>query len=222
MFKLLWLRLQVSWWNFKESIQVIFFYYSNWEFAKLDLYFLRSYMLQYPYQMSKEFLTDIGKKDVDTYGETPLTTMDHIARECALHSRDVFYELGCGRGRACFWLHFFIRCRVYGVEYLPAFVKIAQSIKRHYQIEEVKFLYKDMLDVDLSNATVVYFYGTCSDTPFIQKLCHKLESLHRKTKIITVSYPLSSYNPNFKVVKTFPVKFPWGETTAYLQVPVVS
>jgi len=215
---MLWTRLKFSLWNLKESLKVLFFYYSNWEFAKVDLYFLRSYLLENPYRMSKQFMRERGEEDVDTYGETPLTTMDQIARECALNSKDIVYELGCGRARTCFWLYSFIGCRVYGVEYLPAFVKIGQSIKRHFQIEDVKFLCKNFLDVDLSNASVIYFYGTCSDDALIKKLCHKFQSLSPKTKIITISYPLTSYSPHFKVIKSFPVTFPWGETTAYLQV----
>ena len=77
--------------------------------------------------MNKEFLLERGEKNVDTFGETPLTTMDVISQECGIKSSDIFYELGSGRARTCFWLHAFIGCRVYGVEYLPAFVKIAQS-----------------------------------------------------------------------------------------------
>ncbi len=219
-FKLLWVRLGVSWWNFKESCQVIFYYYSNRFFAQTDLYLLRSYLTSNPYRMSKAFLLKKGETDLDTYGETPLTTMDVIAQECQLQSEDVFFELGCGRGRACYWVSAFIGCQVYGVEYLPAFVKIAQSVKRHYQIESIKFLYQDMLEVDLSEATVIYFYGTCSEDKLIEKLCKKLAVLAPSTKIITISFPLTDYHSGFKVVKRFPVKFPWGETDAFLQKPI--
>lgn len=219
-FSLLWTRICVSWWNFKESCQVIFYYYSNLPFTKTDLYLLRSYLTSNPYRMSKEFLIKKGEKNFDTYGETPLTTMDVISQECCLGSQDVFFELGCGRGRSCFWLHAFVGCQVYGVEYLPAFVKIAQSVKRHYQIKPVKFIYKDILDVDLSRATVVYFYGTCSEDLLIEKLCKTFQTLSSDTKIITISFSLTDYHPQFKVVKSFRVKFPWGETNAYLQVPI--
>jgi SAM-dependent methyltransferase len=218
-YKLFWIRLKTDWWNFLEFVQVVFYYYSNWKFARIDVYFLRSYLPFNPYRMSKEFLKEKGEGNLDVYGETPLTTMDVISRECNFDQNDILYELGCGRGRTCFWLHAFVGCRVYGIEYIPAFIRIAQSIKRKFQIEEVKFLCQDMMEVDLKNATVVYFYGTCTDDETLLKLCRKFEALSSSTKIITISFPLSAYSSRFKTIKSFPVKFPWGETEAYLQMP---
>lgn len=217
MFKLFWIRMKTDIWNFLEYIQVIFFYYSNKKFAQVDIYLIRSYLTQNPYRMSKEFLIEKGESNVDTYGETPLTTMDVIAQECSLNSSDVVYELGCGRGRTCFWLHLFVGCKVYGIEYVPAFIRIAQSVKRKYQIENVKLVHADMMEVDLSNATVVYFYGTTINEQDLKKLCRKLAQCDRKVKIITISFPLSAYFSGFKTIKRFKVKFPWGETDAYLQ-----
>lgn len=217
MFKLFWIRFKSDIWNFIEYLQVIFFYYSNKQFRKIDFYLIRSYLTQNPFRMSKDFLIEKGEKQVDTYGETPLTTIDVIADECRLHRDDVVYELGCGRGRTCFWLHLFIGCKVYGIEYVPAFIRIAQSVKRRFRVENVKLVHADMMNVDLTDATVVYFYGTTIEDEELKKLCNKLAKCDSHVKIITISFPLSVYHAGFKTIKRFKVKFPWGETDAYLQ-----
>lgn len=217
MLKLLWIRIRTDIWNFIEFLQVVFYYYSNRRFAAPDWYVIRSYLTQNPFRMSKNFLTERGEKNVDTYGETPLTTMDVIADECRIASSDIVFELGSGRGRTCFWLNAVIGCTVYGVEFIPAFVRIAQSAKRKYRIADVKFICEDLMKVDLSTATVVYFYGTTITDEELQRLCAKLLSLSSKVKIITISFPLSAYHKGFRTVKRFPVTFPWGTTDAYLQ-----
>ncbi|MFQ5729199.1 MAG: methyltransferase domain-containing protein [Waddliaceae bacterium] len=218
--QLLWIRLVVSCRNFIEFLKVVYFYYPNRNFRRLDLYLLRNYILQSPYQISKSFLQEKGEKEIYTYGETPLTTLDKIVRECQIQSSDVVYELGAGRARSCFWLHFFVGCRVVGVEFIPTFVKISQKVRRTFGVEGVTFLYKDILDADYTEASVIYFYGTCSDTPFIQKLIEKLKEVPSGTKIISVSYPLTSYmqEPLFELRGAFSARFTWGESTVYLQV----
>lgn len=219
-FKLFWLKLIVTWRNFVEYAKVVRRYYSNSMFRKIDIYLLRNYIQQNPYRICKKFLEDRGVDNVYTYGETPLTTLEKIVKECKVSSRDVFYELGSGRGRSCFWLRCFVKCRVIGVEYVPAFVKIASKVVRHFGVDKIKFVYRDILDVDFSDATVIYFYGTSSETSFITKLIDKLKALPSGTKIITVSYPLTSYTaePIFEVVRTFTAQYTWGETEVYLHV----
>ncbi|ADI38320.1 putative uncharacterized protein [Waddlia chondrophila 2032/99] len=216
-FKLFWIRIKTDIWNFIEYLQVVFYYYSNRKFAAVDWFMVRAYLIQNPFRMSKEFLLKKGEKDVNTYGETPLTTMDVIAEECGIAPNDIVYELGAGRGRTCFWLNTVIGCTVYGVEYLPAFVRIAQSAKRKFQISGVKLICRDLMEVDLEKATVIYFYGTTIKENELQQLCEKLSKLSSDVKMITISFPLSAYHRGFRTIKRFTVKFPWGTTDAYLQ-----
>src|SRR6188768_1089931 len=102
------LSLKIKKQNFVEYLRVVSRYYSTPAFLKIDAALVLSYLFKHPFALSKRFLLEQGAQDVYTYGETPLTTLDMIARECRLSPKDVVFDLGCGRGRACFWLNAFI------------------------------------------------------------------------------------------------------------------
>jgi len=217
-FRLLVLKWVVACKHFIEYCKVVSRYYPDRKFRKIDLYLLRNYLLLNPYRMSKKFLQKRGEKNIYAYGETPLTTMDLIAGTCGIGPTDIVYELGCGRGRVCFWLNSFKRCRVVGVEFVPTFVQIAAKTGRRYGVSDVKFAYQDILDATLSDATVVYFYGTSADTTFILRLIEKLKTLRSGAKVITVSYPLIHFTaePVFIMEKEFLANFTWGTAAVYL------
>lgn len=224
--QLFWINLLVQKRNFVEFAKIVSHYYLNPVFRKIDLELLRTYLFNNPFTISKRFLQNRGEENVYAYGETPLTTMERIVKECKISSKDTVFELGCGRGRTCFWLHSFVGCRVVGIEYLPEFVNRANQIKNKFQIENIDFRVVDMLHADYTGATVIYLYGTCLEDDFIQKLIARLKKLPSGTKIITVSYSLAEYLdsnslsslPEFEVMKRFPARYTWGEAEVYLQI----
>lgn len=218
-FLLPFLYLKVKFVNLFEFIKVIFRYYSNNSFMKWDLALLSSYLFVNPFRLSKKFLQTAGEEEIYTYGETPLTTLEEIAKKCEIKPTDTVIEMGCGRGRGCFWLHQFIHCRVIGLEYIPQFVEKAQRIKEQYHIEGVEFRLADYFQAELSEATVIYLYGTCLSSDEIILLSKRFRQLLKGTKIITVSYSLKEYDLDapFKMIKYFPAKFTWGKTMVFLQ-----
>lgn len=218
--ELLWVNVRVHARNFFEFLRVATHYYTNVRFAKIDLALLLTYLFNNPYVISKKFLLERGEKEVYAYGETPLTTLEGIFKECQVSSTDVVFELGCGRGRTCFWMNTFIGCRVVGIEYIPEFVERANQVKAKFQVDGVQFRFQDMLKTDYSNATVIYLYGTTLDDATINHLITKLQKTAAGTKIITVSYPLTDYASSdmFEVMRCFPARFPWGETDIYLHI----
>ncbi|HEY4831907.1 MAG TPA: methyltransferase domain-containing protein [Waddliaceae bacterium] len=222
MIKLLALRFLVSFRNLIEGWKVVFRYYCDWRFLRIDLYLLRSYVYKSPYKIAKQFLQARGEVEIYTYGETPLTTMNLIVQECQITANDTIYELGCGRGRACFWLHHFLKCKVIGIDYIPEFVEIAQKVKRKFNLKGITFKMEDILQANFEGASVIYFYGICSETAFVLKLIDKLTKLPKHTKIITVSYPLTTFASEqlFEIVKIFPAQFTWGTADIYLHVKI--
>lgn len=218
--ELTWLNFKVSIKNFFEFLKVASHYYSNKSFAKIDLFLLISYLFQNPFTISKRFLQKKGESNIYAYGETPLTTLENISKECRITASDVVYELGCGRGRTCFWLNSFIGCHVVGIEYISEFVERANEVKAKFQVDDVEFRKEDMFKTDLSKATVLYLYGTCLEEPQIQQIIENCKKMAPGSKIITISYPLTDYTkePLFEVMKRFEASFPWGVTDVYLHV----
>lgn len=221
--KLLWIRAVTFLYEGLEFIKVVFRFYPNKKFRQQDFSLIRRYLFYNPYRVCKDYLIQQGEKDPYVYGETPLTTLAQIANECALNERDVVYELGCGRGRSCFWLAAFVKCRVVGIEQIDLFVENANQVKAQYPEENVRFSLGNFLDYSYKDATVIYLYGTCLDEYTITHLIKKFAKLPPGAKIITVSYPLTDYLSLqewglFDLVHTFQAPFAWGWADVYLHV----
>lgn len=219
---LLWINFIVFIKNSIEFFKVAFRYYGSFSFLKADIALRLMYLFHNPYTISKRFLMKKGAADVYAYGETPLTSLEIISKECGFNAQDCVYELGCGRGRTCFWLHSFIGCQVVGIEYIPEFVERANLVKKRLAIPKLEFRLADMTNADLQRATICYLYGSCLDEKTIKKLADRFSKLPAGTKIITVSYPLSDYTTkrSFEVMKRFKVPYTWGEADVYLQIVI--
>lgn len=217
-FALLWLNFVVLCRNLVEFIKVAFKYYSNFSFLKADLSLILMYLFHNPFSISKRFLMQKGEKEIYAYGETPLTTLEMIAEECNISPSDCVFELGCGRGRSCFWLNCFTKCRVVGIDYVPDFIDRAKRIQSRLGIKDVQFRLADFQQADFSGATVFYLYGTCLDDETIKNLIGKFSKMPKGAKIITISYPLTDYTdkPYFEVLKRFSGTFTWGEADVFL------
>ena len=206
--------------NFAEYLRVIYRYYRRPLFFKIDACLLLAYLFANPFRISKRFLIQKGESDVYTYGETPLTTMDVVAQTCGLTARDVVIEMGCGRGRTCFWLNQFIGCRVIGIDFVPAFIEKAQKVKERFRVNGVEFRLEDLFQADLKGASAIYLYGTCYSAAQIHLLIDRFSHLPEGSKIITVSYALKEFQPDcpFNIRKQFPARFTWGNAIVTLQV----
>lgn len=217
-FSLLALNCVALWHNTVDFLKVVCRYYHSKQFLKTDISLLLMYLFHNPFSISKRFLMNKGEEDIYAYGETPLASLDIIAKEAQIGSNDRVYELGAGRGRSCFWLHSFCGCTVLGIEHIPEFVERANRIKNKLKIDGVDFICADICDVDYSEATVCYLYGTCLDDKTIKKLVNKFSKLPSGTKIITVSYPLTEYTEKtfFEVMKRFTVPYTWGEADVFI------
>ncbi len=206
----LWTAITVRLYNLWDFVRVVFHYYRNTQFARVDLSLLMSYFWKSPYRIAREF-------DAQPYGETPLVTMEKIARMAHITEEDIVLELGSGRGRCVFWLAFFIRCRVIGIEYNPVLVAKAKELQARFQVPNVDFIIQDMFTASFKEATVIYLYGILLSDSEIQKLCVAFSKLKRDVRIITISYSLQEYCPEvFRVIDSCDVSFPWGTTKAYL------
>ncbi len=205
------LKLHVGAFFFRlwESVRVAIRYWRKISFLASDLYLALHYLGRSAYRLAR------GEQP---YGETPLTTLDRIARECRLLSKDVVVDLGCGRGRGVLWLSHFVRCQAIGVDRIQPFIARASRVKNHLRLERSAFWQCGIESVDLSRATAVYFYGTGFSDELLRSLVERLKTLKAGAKVITVSYPLTDIEGSgpFRVIKSFPARYPWGKTQVYL------
>jgi len=209
------LLIKVKLYLLKEQLRAFFKYYRKPLFGFCDLFFILLYLFRNPFVTSRKFLQKKGVDNIHTYGETPYSTLDKMAKSFAITSKDTVMELGAGRGKTLFWLSHFIGCKTIGVEWIPIFVKKASFLAKLFGKNKVDFFLSDMFKMDMKDASVVYLYGTCMEKAQIKKLIQKFSS-HPDLKIITISFPLDLYSKDYLTEKEIAVSFPWGETTAYL------
>ena len=208
------LFFKVKWFLFQEGRVVRRLFPS---FLKYERALKKAYRFSNPFQICKNYLKQRGEQLIHAYGETPLPVLATIAKQCEFNPKDIIIELGCGRGRGAFFLSQLIGCRVIGIDWVPFFIKTAKAIAASFGSPlPVRFDCQEMQVADLSEATVIYLYGTCLSDEAIYNLISRFEKLSAGVKIVTVSYPLFDYNPRFCTIKQFTVTFPWGDAEVYL------
>lgn len=191
--------------------------YFKYPLFKVDLEFLKSYWNKNPYRICKEFFFETDNKDV-FYGETWPFSISYFKEILPLTEKDVLFDLGSGTSRISFWFQVISGCRVVAVEKVPRFVEIAKGIQKKLKNNRIKFLQKDLLEVDYSEASVIYFYSSNIEDKLILKLIEKWRLLKKGTKIITTSFSLQEYeNKQYRVLGEYSVSYPWGKCDVYLQ-----
>lgn len=185
-----------------DRIETIQKYYRSPKFALLDLTYSFFNVFSNPYRVCRKFNQKIGLENIHTYGETPFSTYERIVQLAGVTEGDTWIEMGSGRGRGCFWLAHFVRCRVIGIEWVPSFIRLSKLIKALFQMKNTTFIKEDLSDVSTSFATFIYLYG----------LWPEIE-IPPKVKVITTGEPLKG----FTVLNSFWIRFPWGRTRAFVQ-----
>ncbi|MBY0528695.1 MAG: class I SAM-dependent methyltransferase [Rhabdochlamydiaceae bacterium] len=182
----------------------------------MDLALKKSYRWINPYRISNQFLRSQGFAQRDLYGETPLSTLQQVALALKLTSEDHLFELGCGRGRGVFFLRCLYGCEVTGIDWHPTFISRAQKIAPLDTQNRTHFTCSDFMQADLSQATVIYLYGTCLQDEEIHLFCQRLSECALLKYVATVSFPLCDYDPLFKTLSVFSASFPWGDADLFI------
>jgi SAM-dependent methyltransferase len=205
------------------------FYLRNRKFAKTDLAIISEYWLDSPFAISKRYLQLKLEPDVYQYGETPLLTIEKIAQEAHITEHDCVFELGCGTGRCAFWLTYFTSCRVVGIEQIPDFTDFSNQLvhKDEFLQKKIRFLREDFFLTDLTQATIIYCYGSKMNDEQIESLILNMGKTQLGTIIITVSYSLNEIilasknyaisKERFLIIKRFEADFFWGKTSVFVQ-----
>jgi SAM-dependent methyltransferase len=184
---------------FCEQMAVIRRYYRFPRFAWIDFLLGAFYLFSNPFSICRRFCQRKGEDEVHTYGETPLTTWEQIAKKAGIGPEDVLLDLGCGRGRICFWSASVLGCRAIGVDRVPRFIRTA----RLFDSKRVRFVCSEIEDAPFEEATIVYYYALFHT--------HPLGKLPDGMRVLSVSEPLF---PDADSLGSF--SFPWGEGEVFL------
>lgn len=197
-----------------DQIQVICRYYKKLPFALADLLLSVLYLFSNPYRICRKFLQKKGEASVHAYGETPLKTLEHMVKTFHIAHEDRWLELGSGRGKTCLWLSLYWGCSVRGIDWVPQFVRRASLVARLFPSARLTFHKQSFSEADFSWPTAVFLYSTCMSDEEILNLLSSMTQLPQKAKVITISAPLG--HPDYPLIHSTPVSFPWGATHAYL------
>lgn len=163
----------------------------------------------------------ICRKQGTVYGETPLTVFHDMFSKGGLLPSDCFMDLGCGRGRGVFFASLLWGCKSIGIDIVPLFCqeakKIAETIFSSVS-SPPSFLCGDLTALDWElQGSFFYFYSLCLSKEKLLSIVQKLEKTKPRSKIITVSAPLTELSSAFCLLSSWGAQFPWGETKLFLQ-----
>lgn len=194
-------RIKVPLFEWKEQRWVAKNFYHDTAFKALDQELLAG---PNPYQSAKVF----------PYGETPLRALYQIAKIIDLKPSDHFVDLGCGRGRAIFFLSHFFGCRATGIDLTPSFIQKARRLAKGKQ--KLTFICDDFLSYDFKDATCVYLYGTTYSEKCLALLRDKLKGLPKGSRVVSISEELLKINQDLECY-LLSLYFPWGKGQVFFQ-----
>ncbi len=125
---------------------------------------------------------------------TPFDDIDNFFKLARVTQTDVVYDLGCGDGRLLFAALDMGAGRAVGVDLDPDQLEKARKTAREKTVEDrVAFIQADVMDVDLSPATVVLCYLITAASAALKP---KLEAeLRPGTRVIMESFPVHGWKP---------------------------
>ncbi len=125
---------------------------------------------------------------------TPFDDIDNFFKLARVTHTDVVYDLGCGDGRLLFAALDLGAGRAVGIDLDPDQLDKARKTAREKAIEDrVEFVQADVMDVDLSPATVVLCYLITAASAALKP---KLETeLRPGARVIMESFPVYGWKP---------------------------
>jgi SAM-dependent methyltransferase len=161
------------------------------------------------------------------YGEILPDTFYSILEKVQPTSSDIFYDLGCGTGKAVMWAHLaFPFKKAVGVEFLEDLYEAARTVLKKYENEikisapiekqnqSVDFVRGDFCEVNFKDADVIFTHSTCFSDETMAKLIKAFSCLKPGARVITVSKSIIS--PYFITVYSDKIQMGWGEGTIYI------
>ena len=131
------------------------------------------------------------------YEATPYSVLQALSNSGYIAKSDKLIDFGCGKGRVGFYLAFYNKCKVIGVEYDPRLYNSAiENHKRAVSSGRVEFINANASDYIIEDdVTCVYFFNPFSIQVLkdvIKNLRSSLERNYREIKLFFY-YPSDEY-----------------------------
>ena len=179
------------------------------------------------YILARQACKQLAKKYNDfVYGEIEFIPFISMLMKVNPTNQDVFYDLGCGSGKAvlsaalCFNLK-----KACGVELLSELYGLAQtqmkkarqSVTDLKRLSSLELYYDNILNHDFIEASIVYVNATCFSGQLWGDLCDKMIRLNSGSRIIVSGKQIQ--HENFKVISSSNELMSWGlsSVTIYLK-----
>ena len=121
------------------------------------------------------------------YEPTPYVVLERLSNSGYISKKDKLVDYGCGKGRVDFYLAFYNKCKMIGIEYDERLFKKALENKDKSNIFKANFYNINALDYSLEeNTTGAYFFN-----PFSVKIL--------KDVINNIINYVNNYNITFKL-----------------------
>lgn len=160
------------------------------------------------------------------YGEVVPESFYELILDTEPRPGQIFYDLGSGTGKAVILAHLlFDYKKAVGIELVAPLAEAAEEVEKRYEKEirptiaketegrEIVLKQGNFLEVDISDADIVFMNSTCFQDDLMELLEVKLETLKPHAHIISLSKALKS--PAFHQYKHKMYEFSWGQATAF-------
>lgn len=142
------------------------------------------------------------------YGEIDFLSFAKLLNIAEAKPEEIFYDIGSGVGKAVIaaaLLADFKKCC--GIEYLPSLHKTSLKCQKKLNAS-IEFAQANFLDVDISEADIIFVNATGFFAEFWQAVEHKLMTLKPGTRIILTSKSLPETNFQLNFEQFMPMS--WG------------
>lgn len=138
------------------------------------------------------------------YVGTQNKEIDELLKKAKLKKNQIFLELGCGDGRVVKHAVWNYNVRGIGIDINPVLIWYCQISSKLRDIKNISFLCKDVLNVDLSRADIIYIFLFPS---LVKKLQDKI--LHKtKKNVLIISHGFKiDYLSKYIIAKRKGTKF---------------
>lgn len=154
-----------------------------------------------------------------TYGEITVHGAQTLLNDLDLQQHDVFYDLGSGVGKLVVQTALTTPVgKAIGVELAPTRHEHAQKVKDEIEKRKLlkktklEFQNKNVTEVPLKDATVVFMCSTCFSEELMKTLMEKMSQLKKGLRVLTLKrFPETT---QFTLIKTYQIPMTWSNSTS--------